>query len=151
MHNVGSVFRTADAFLCEQMMLCGYTPQPPHRDIHKTALGATETVDWSYHQHTVEAVKAARTKGYAIYSVEQAVGSISTAHMQAMDAPGLKNGLALVLGNEVQGVDQAVMNLCDGCLEIPQYGTKHSLNISVAGGIVISEASKLIRARLAER
>lgn len=147
MHNVGSVFRTADAFLCEQIMLCGYTPQPPHRDIHKTALGATETVNWSYYKDPVEAVAAARASGYALFSVEQATGSISTEHMQQMKAPGLQKGLALVLGNEVQGVDQKIIDLSDGCLEIPQYGTKHSLNISVAAGIVIWEASKLLRGR----
>ncbi|WP_224069740.1 RNA methyltransferase [Arachidicoccus terrestris] len=145
MHNVGSVFRTADAFLCEQLMLCGYTPQPPHRDIHKTALGATETVIWSYFKDTMEAVAGIRAKGYALYSVEQAKGSISTEQMQKIDAPGLQNGLALVFGNEVQGVDQNVIDISDGCLEIPQFGTKHSLNISVAAGIVIWEASKLLR------
>lgn len=145
MHNVGSVFRTADAFLCSELMLCGYTPQPPHRDIHKTALGATETVYWSYHKRTQEAVEQVRAKGYAVYSVEQASGSISTENMQSLNAPGLVKGLALVLGNEVQGVEQSVIDQSDGCLEIPQYGTKHSLNISVAAGIVIWEASKLLR------
>ena len=145
MHNVGSVFRTADAFLCEQIMLCGFTPQPPHRDIHKTALGATETVTWSYHKDTLEAVAEARSKGYAMYSVEQAKGSISTENMDALNAPGIQKGLILVLGNEVEGVDQKVIDVSDGCLEIPQYGTKHSLNISVAAGIVIWEASKLLR------
>lgn len=145
MHNVGSVFRTADAFLCAQIMLCGYTPQPPHRDIHKTALGATETVAWSYYKNTLEAVEAVRAKGYALYSVEQAKGSISMEMMEKIAGSGLEQGLALVLGNEVQGVDQNVIDLSDGCLEIPQYGTKHSLNISVAAGIVIWEASKLLR------
>ena len=148
MHNVGSVFRTADAFLCEQIMLCGYTPQPPHRDIHKTALGATETVAWSYCKDTLEAVAEARTKGYAVFSVEQAVNSISTENMNALKTlqpESLAKGLVLVLGNEVQGVDQQVIDASDGCLEIPQYGTKHSLNISVAAGIVIWEASKLLR------
>ena len=148
MHNVGSVFRTADAFLCEHIMLCGYTPQPPHRDIHKTALGATETVDWSYFKETTEAVAVARQKGYAVFSVEQAVDSISTEKMDTLNTlqpEGLANGLALVLGNEVQGVNQQIIDLSDGCLEIPQYGTKHSLNISVAAGIVIWEASKLLR------
>lgn len=145
MHNVGSVFRTADAFLCEQIMLCGYTPRPPHRDIHKTALGATETVTWSYHKETEAALAAVRSKGYAIYSVEQAKGSLSTEQMQQLDNPGLTNGLVLIFGNEVQGVDQKIIDQSDGCLEIPQFGTKHSLNISVAAGIVIWEASKLLR------
>ncbi|WP_262712392.1 TrmH family RNA methyltransferase [Arachidicoccus ginsenosidivorans] len=116
-----------------------------HRDIHKTALGATETVYWSYHKRTLEAVEQVRAKGYAVYSVEQASGSISTENMQSLNAPGLVKGLALVLGNEVQGVEQSVIDQSDGCLEIPQYGTKHSLNISVAAGIVIWEASKLLR------
>ncbi|SEA20022.1 SpoU rRNA Methylase family protein [Arachidicoccus rhizosphaerae] len=148
MHNVGSVFRTADAFLCEQIMLCGYTPQPPHRDIHKTALGATETVAWSYFKETAAAVAQARQKGYAVYAVEQAVHSISTEKMEVLktlSADGIAKGLVLILGNEVQGVEQQIIDLSDGCLEIPQYGTKHSLNISVAAGIVIWESSKLLR------
>lgn len=148
MHNVGSVFRTADAFICQEIMLCGYTPQPPHRDIHKTALGATETVTWSYFKDIADAVHLVRTKEYVVYSVEQAVGSLSTEDMHQLTDrhPELLNkGLALVFGNEVQGVSQQVIDSSDGCLEIPQYGTKHSLNISVAAGIVIWEASKLLR------
>ncbi|SKA07908.1 SpoU rRNA Methylase family protein [Sediminibacterium ginsengisoli] len=137
MHNVGSVFRTADAFLAEGICLCGYTPQPPHRDIHKTALGATETVDWLYFASTLEAVNALKEKGYKVYAVEQAQGSIS---LEAYTAPQGK--LAVVFGNEVEGVDAAVLAQCDGCIEIPQLGMKHSLNISVAAGIVLWELVK---------
>jgi len=132
MHNVGSVFRTADAFLVEAICLCGYTPQPPHRDIHKTALGATETVDWLYYSGTAAAVQELKERGYAVYAVEQVEGSIS---LEQFVAPAGK--LAIVLGNEVEGVDAGVLQQCDGCIEIPQLGTKHSLNVSVAAGIVL--------------
>jgi 23S rRNA (guanosine2251-2'-O)-methyltransferase len=132
MHNVGSVFRTADAFLAEAICLCGYTPQPPHRDIHKTALGATETVDWMYFPTTLEAVKGLKERGYKLFAVEQTEGSISLEKFDAKDEK-----IAIVFGNEVGGVDADVIKLCDGCIEIPQFGTKHSLNISVAAGIVL--------------
>lgn len=135
MHNVGSVFRTADAFLVEAICLCGYTPQPPHRDIHKTALGATETVDWIYSSTTIEAVQQLKEKGYRVFAVEQAVGSISLEHFN-MDK---LLPTAIVFGNEVEGVDAEVLKICDGCIEIPQYGMKHSLNVSVAAGIVLWE------------
>lgn len=134
MHNVGSVFRTADAFLAEGICLCGYTPQPPHRDIHKTALGATETVDWIYFPHTIDAVRQLKEQGYRIYGIEQTTRSIS---LEQFSITGDKT--ALVFGNEVEGVDQEVLQLCDGCIEIPQLGMKHSLNISVAAGIVLWE------------
>jgi len=137
MHNVGSVFRTADAFLVEGICLCGYTPQPPHRDIHKTALGATETVDWLYFSTTLEAVKALKERHYKIYAVEQAEGSISLERFSQPDAK-----IAVVFGNEVEGVDSEVLKLCDGCIEIPQLGMKHSLNISVAAGIVLWKLSE---------
>ena len=137
MHNVGSVFRTADAFLAEGICLCGYTPQPPHRDIHKTALGATETVDWMYFSSTSDAVKELKEKGYQVYAVEQVQGSIS---LETYTVPPGK--LAVVFGNEVEGVDAAVLEQCDGCIEIPQLGMKHSLNISVAAGIVLWELVK---------
>lgn len=133
MHNVGSVFRTADAFLAEGICLCGYTPQPPHRDIHKTALGATETVDWLYFPTTIEAVAALKQRGYRIYAVEQVEASIS------LEQFSVKEKIAVVFGNEVEGVDAEVIALCDGCIEIPQFGMKHSLNISVAAGIVLWE------------
>ncbi|MDB5210523.1 MAG: methyltransferase [Sediminibacterium sp.] len=137
MHNVGSVFRTADAFLAEGICLCGYTPQPPHRDIHKTALGATETVDWMYFPTTLEAVQALKERGYLIYAVEQTEGSISLEKFVSVDSK-----IAVVFGNEVEGVNSEVIKLCDGCIEIPQLGMKHSLNISVAAGIVLWEIIK---------
>lgn len=138
MHNVGSVFRTADAFLIEAICLCGYTPQPPHRDIHKTALGATETVDWLYYENTADAVKDLKQRGYKIYAVEQVEGSISLEKF-TNDA---NEKIAVVFGNEVEGVDADILPLCDGCIEIPQLGTKHSLNISVAAGIVLWKLSE---------
>lgn len=132
MHNVGSVFRTADAFLIESIYLCGFTPKPPHRDIQKTALGATETVHWEYVEHTVDAVNGLKNEGYMVLAVEQAEGSIS---LENFTWPSSK--IAVVLGNEVEGVAEEVLDICDGCLEIPQLGSKHSLNISVAAGIVL--------------
>ncbi len=142
MHNVGSVFRTADAFAMEGICLCGYTPRPPHRDINKTALGATETVSWTYYETTRAAVTALQEKGYAVWAVEQAEGSVDLGHINAGLLLGEKQGLAVVFGNEVEGVADEVLALCDGCIEIPQSGTKHSLNISVAAGIVLWELSK---------
>ncbi|WP_176842257.1 RNA methyltransferase [Chitinophaga filiformis] len=133
MHNVGSVFRTADGFLLQGIVLCGYTPVPPHRDIQKTALGATETVEWQYFPTTVEAVTALREAGYTIMAIEQAVNSV----MLDTFEPAAGKPLALVFGNEVTGVDADVMKLVDGCIEIPQSGMKHSLNISVSTGIVV--------------
>ena len=133
MHNVGSVFRTSDAFRMERIILCGYTPQPPHRDIHKTALGATETVTWSYAANTIEAVQALRNEGYMLVAIEQTSASQQLSHF---DWDG-KKPLALIFGNEVEGVQQAVIDGCDAAIEIPQAGSKHSLNISVAAGIVL--------------
>lgn len=141
MHNVGSVFRTADAFLLRGIYLCGYTPQPPHRDIHKTALGATETVEWKYAPTTVEAVQRLKDDGYQVYAVEQVQNSIPL-HQFDLNQSG---PVAVVFGNEVSGVEQEVIKLCDGCIEIPQLGMKHSLNISVAAGIVLWE---LVRTRI---
>jgi 23S rRNA (guanosine2251-2'-O)-methyltransferase len=138
MHNVGSVFRTADAFLLEAIILCGYTPQPPHRDIQKTALGATETVDWLYYENTTDAVKALKEKGYKVLGVEQTVDSISLEKFRYSTT----DKLAVVFGNEVEGVQQTVLELCDGAIEIPQLGTKHSLNISVAAGIILWKLSE---------
>jgi tRNA G18 (ribose-2'-O)-methylase SpoU len=132
MHNVGSVFRTADAFLLRGIVLCGYTPVPPHRDIQKTALGATETVEWQYFPTTVEAVQKLKEQGYAVIAIEQAAQSVMLDAFRPGNQP-----LALVFGNEVSGVDAAVMALADGCIEIPQQGMKHSLNISVSTGIVV--------------
>jgi len=137
MHNVGSVFRTSDAFLIEAICLCGYTPQPPHRDIHKTALGATETVDWIHFATTAEAVLQLKERGYKILAVEQAEGSISLEKFPLMNEP-----IAVIFGNEVEGVDDGLLPLCYGCIEIPQLGMKHSLNISVAAGIVLWKLSE---------
>lgn len=135
MHNVGSVFRTADAFLVEAIYLCGYTPQPPHRDIHKTALGATETVAWKYFPTTESAVEALKTTGYEPWAVEQVHDSV---HLQDL-AFTHEEKIALVFGNEAEGVQPAVLALCQGSIEIPQMGMKHSLNISVAVGVVLWE------------
>lgn len=135
MHNVGSTFRTCDAFAAEALYLCGYTPVPPHRDIHKTALGATETVSWKHFPTTMEAVHAAKEAGYSIYAVEQAHNSINLSDIRNE----IKGKTALVFGNEVSGVNDEVLRVADGCIEIPQWGSKHSLNISVTVGIVLWE------------
>ena len=135
MHNVGSVFRTADSFLLEAIYLCGYTPRPPHREIQKTALGATETVDWHYFTTTQQAIQQLQQNGYAIVSVEQAAGSVP---LQQFSWDGTTK-LALIFGNEVEGVQQEIVSNSTTCIEIPQTGTKHSLNISVAAGIVLWE------------
>lgn len=135
MHNVGSVFRTADAFRIDGIDLCGYTPKPPHRDIHKTALGATESVEWKSWDDAVEAVNSLMRDGYEVWAVEQAHGSV---WLQALDTR--EHGkTAVVFGNEVEGVRQDVIALCKGCIEIPQIGMKHSLNLSVAVGVVLWE------------
>lgn len=135
MHNVGSVFRTADAFLVNSIWLCGYTPKPPHRDIQKTALGATETVQWHYTPTTMGAVMQLKEQGYTIYAVEQVEKSIPL-HEFSFPESGR---VAVVFGNEVSGVEAEVVKQCDGSIEIPQFGMKHSLNISVAAGIVLWE------------
>ena len=137
MHNVGSVFRTADAFRIEAICLCGYTPQPPHRDIQKTALGATETVNWLYYPTTKEAIEDLKKFDYTILAIEQVAGSESLDQFNNTDRK-----LAIVLGNEVEGVDADALAICDGCIEIPQLGMKHSLNISVAAGIVLWKLSE---------
>jgi 23S rRNA (guanosine2251-2'-O)-methyltransferase len=134
MHNVGSVFRTADAFLINGICLCGITPQPPHRDIHKTALGATESVDWVYYEQTTDAVMDLKKQGYSVFAIEQTEGSIALNEVAKNGAP-----IAFVFGNEVEGVSEEVIALCDGVIEIPQWGMKHSLNISVAAAVVLWE------------
>ena len=134
MHNVGSAFRTCDAFAVEALYLCGYTPAPPHRDIHKTALGATESVKWQHFPSTADAITAAKHAGYTIMAVEQAHNSIPLNELSRHDHP-----LALVFGNEVTGVDEPVLAIADGCIEIPQWGAKHSLNIAVSVGVVLWE------------
>lgn len=135
MHNVGSVFRTADAFLLDGIELCGYTPRPPHRDIHKTALGATETVPWRGWDHTTDAVRQLLSEGYQVWAVEQTTGSVQ---LNELNLPPDAR-IAVVLGNEVEGVHADVIALCSGCIEIPQLGMKHSLNVSVAAGMVLWE------------
>lgn len=133
MNNVGSVFRTSDAFKVNQIALCGVTAMPPHRDIQKTALGATETVAWSYYEKTLDAVEECKKDGYTILAIEQAENSIKLNEF----FPETQQKLAIVVGNEVTGVDQKVIDHSDYCIEIPQFGTKHSLNVSVCTGVVI--------------
>ena len=131
LNNIGSVFRTADAFRVESVFLCGITACPPHRDIHKTALGATESVDWKYFETTTEAINLLRNEQYTIIGIEQTVDSISLLKYKP------EGKTAIILGNEVEGVGIEALELCDYSVEIPQEGTKHSLNISVCTGIVI--------------
>ena len=133
LHNIGSVFRTSDAFRIECIYLCGITATPPHAEMHKTALGAEFTVDWKYVNNTVEAVDNLKNEGYTVYSVEQAEGSIMLNEL-TLDK---NRKYAIVMGNEVKGVQQEVIDHSHGCIEIPQYGTKHSLNVSVTAGIVL--------------
>ena len=160
-HNVGAVFRTADAFLLEGLYLCGITPKPDtlstNNDLHKTALGAEQTVSWQAFAETMEAVKTLQARGYKVYAVEQAHHSITleqaaeevkNAQLSTLNAqPSTLNGIAIVLGHEVFGVAQEVVDACDGCIEIPQYGTKHSLNVSVTAGIVMYALATAIRSK----
>jgi tRNA G18 (ribose-2'-O)-methylase SpoU len=138
MHNVGSVFRTADAFRVEKILLCGYTPKPPHRDIQKTALGATETVEWEAKEDAVAAIQELKEQGYTTYAIEQVHNSIS------LDSMPVHTGdkIAVVFGNEAEGVSEQVISACINSIEIPQFGSKHSFNISVAAGIVLWELHK---------
>jgi tRNA G18 (ribose-2'-O)-methylase SpoU len=132
-NNIGSVFRTADAFRLSGVYLCGITATPPHREIHKTALGATDSVEWLYFQTTLEAVGDLHTNGYTVLAVEQTEGSMKLPDY----CPGIGEKIALIFGNEVNGIDDEVLLYMQGCIEIPQYGTKHSINVSVAVGIVV--------------
>ena len=143
MHNVGSVFRTADAFLIEAIYICGYTAQPPRKEIDKTALGATETVDWKYFSSGKDAVEELRKSGYRIFAIEQVDKSISLENLSELKT----EKVALIFGNEISGVEADTIALCDGCIEIPQFGMKHSLNISVAAGIVLWE---IVRTKISE-
>ena len=140
LHNVGSVFRTSDAFLIEAVYLCGITSTPPHAEIHKTALGAEDSVEWKYFEETEEAVNMLKKEGYTVYAIEQAKGSTMLPDLSLEK----NKKYAVILGNEVKGVQQNVVDLCDGCIEIPQFGTKHSLNVSVTGGIIIWSFFQLI-------
>ena len=151
-HNVGAVFRTADAFLLESLYLCGITPKPDtlstNNDLHKTALGAEQTVSWQAFAETMDAVKTLQARGYKVYAVEQAHHSITLeqAAEEVKNAqPSTLNGIAIVLGHEVFGVAQEVVDACNGCIEIPQYGTKHSLNVSVTAGIVMYALATAMR------
>lgn len=140
-YNVGSVFRTSDAFLVEAIYIIGYSAKPPHKEIKKTALGAEETVDWKYFKTTAEAIEELRARGFNVYAAEQAEGSYK------LNAIGFEPNekIAVVFGNEVTGVEQSTIALCDGCLEIPQLGMKHSLNIATAAGVILWE---LVRSRI---
>jgi tRNA G18 (ribose-2'-O)-methylase SpoU len=138
MYNVGSVFRTADAFRIESIYLCGITSCPPHPEIHKTALGAEEAVEWEYFKSAVEAVKKLQQQGYDVLAIEQVEGSTLLQDF----TPAENKKYAVVLGNEVKGVAQEVVDCCNGCLEIPQFGTKHSLNVSTTAGIVMWELTR---------
>lgn len=159
LYNVGSVFRSCDAFRVEAVYLCGITATPPNAEIHKTALGGEDSVDWVYFKTTEEAVEKLKEKGYFVYSIEQVEGStklqnLPDAHQKIFRQPSeqekqenssLPKGYAVIFGNEVKGVKQDVVDMSDGCLEIPQFGTKHSLNVSVTAGIVVWEFAKLLK------
>ena len=144
LHNIGAVFRTSDAFLVNRIYLCGITATPPNSEMHKTALGAEHTVDWKYCNTTQEAVNELHNLGYSVLAIEQCEGSTMLGDLKLEK----DKKYAIVMGNEVKGVQQDIVNSCDGCIEIPQYGTKHSLNVSVTTGIVLWEfANKLISFR----
>lgn len=141
MNNVGSVFRTADAFLIEAIYLCGFTPAPPHREIQKTALGATEHVTWKHVESALETIRQLKEHNWKIYSIEQTENSILLSDF----IPAVDEKLVLIFGNEVEGVRQELVNESDGVIEIPQYGVKHSLNISVSVGIVVWDILEKIK------
>ena len=134
LNNIGSVFRTSDAFRIQSIYLCGITATPPHAEIHKTALGAEYSVEWNYVENTVDAVRKLQSENVSVFAIEQVERSVL---LQDFRVDQVDKCLAVVFGNEVKGVDQKVVDVCDGCIEIPQYGTKHSLNVSVTAGIVI--------------
>lgn len=138
LHNIGSIFRTADAFRVEHIYLCGITATPPHAEIHKTALGAENSVEWTFFEDTIDAVKHLQDQEFIVYAVEQAENSIELTNL-TLDPT---KQYAMVVGNEVKGVGQAVVDACQGCIEIPQFGTKHSLNVSIAAGLVMWDAFK---------
>ena len=146
LNNIGSVFRTSDAFRVEHIALCGITATPPHREIHKTALGAEDSVEWSYHEDTAECLRALKGQGYKVFAVEQVDDSVKLG-IRNEDLGIEGQPVAIVLGNEIEGVQESLLPLCDGCLEIPQYGTKHSLNVSCAAAIVIWELFKQLRVK----
>jgi 23S rRNA (guanosine2251-2'-O)-methyltransferase len=133
LNNIGSVFRTSDAFRVESIYLCGITATPPHAEIHKTALGAEFSVEWRYFENTVDAVKQLQSENVKVFAIEQVEKSVMLQDFEVEQ--GIR--YAIIFGNEVKGVDQKVVDQCDGCIEIPQFGTKHSLNVSVTAGIVV--------------
>ncbi len=141
MHNVGAIFRTGDAFLVEKIILCGITPQPPHREIHKSALGATESVDWQYFNDISEAISTLKKENFEVVGIEQTSNSVMITDFKIEKS----KKYALVLGNEVEGISDEILSELDICLEIPQLGTKHSLNVSVCGGIVMWEFLKVLK------
>ena len=166
LYNVGSVFRSCDAFRVEAVYLCGITATPPNAEIHKTALGGEDSVDWDYFKTTEEAVEKLKQKGYFVYSIEQVEGSTKLQNLpeaheelfkqekesekqgnesEKQESSSLPKGYAVIFGNEVKGVKQNIVDMSDGCLEIPQFGTKHSLNVSVTAGIVVWEFTKLLK------
>ena len=166
LYNVGSVFRSCDAFRVEAVYLCGITATPPNAEIHKTALGGEDSVDWEYFKTTEEAVEKLKQKGYFVYSIEQVEGSTKLQNLpeaheelfkqekesekqgnesEKQESSSLPKGYAVIFGNEVKGVKQNIVDMSDGCLEIPQFGTKHSLNVSVTAGIVVWEIAKLLK------
>ena len=140
-HNVGAVFRTADAMRIERVVLCGICCCPPNQELHKTALGAEESVEWQYFQNTLDAVKALQAEGYTVYAVEQAHDSVTLEEIAEKVSPKI----AVILGHEVFGVQQEVIDNCSQCIEIPQYGTKHSMNVSVTAGIVMYRLASSLR------
>ena len=142
LHNVGSVFRSSDAFRIEAIYLCGITACPPHAEIHKTALGAEDSVTWEYFSDTKDAIARLHQKGCYVYAIEQVENACQLQHIDLEAAQEVAPSFAVVFGNEVKGVKQEVVDVCDDCLEIPQFGTKHSLNVSVAAGIVIWEFAR---------
>ena len=135
LHNIGSIFRTCDAFLVETLYLCGISATPPHKEIHKTALGAEESVDWKYFETTIQAVEYLQANGYDVWGVEQTHNSTSLEQFSMKP----EKRYAVIFGNEVRGIEQNVLDRCAGCIEIPQFGTKHSFNVSVSAGIVLWE------------
>ena len=146
-HNVGAVFRTADAMRIERVVLCGICCCPPNQEIHKTALGAEESVEWQYFKETTEAVKVLQAEGYEVYAVEQAHDSVTLENISSQISEfSIQRKIAVILGHEVFGVQQEVIDQCKGCIEIPQYGTKHSMNVSVTAGIVMYRLSGALRA-----
>ena len=147
LNNIGSVFRTADAFLVEKIYLCGITARPPHKDIHKTALGATDSVEWVYAEDSLTLIQQLKKEGNVTIAIEQAEGAVLLQDYAAISA----SSYVLVFGNEVKGVDQKVVMACDTVLEIPQFGTKHSLNISVSVGVVIWDFWSKLNAKKTQR